>query len=189
EGESVDPVHGFQGFGGAAFREDAVELRGAAAHFQRTGQHAALMKAALDTLLHHLPQMQHSRPYLLLARPGALVREHELKELEPIFPTEHEKFGGGVEWVGRLRSLGCLTGLALAAADDESAADRVILLFAQRLAVRSCREPHAVRVSREALGAQQQQLRLLVEVDLVTAEEADAVARAHALQSWIDTVR
>src|SRR6185437_9487004 len=91
--------------------------------------------------------------------------------------------------VGWLRPLGRLARLTLPAADDEAAADRVVLLLAQRLAIRRrCGEAHAVRMPGQALGTQQQKLRLLVEFDLVPAEQPDAAAPADALQSRLDAV-
>src|SRR6185437_1656430 len=107
-----------------------------------------------------------------------------------VLPAEREELGRRVERIGWPRPLGRLASLTLPAADDEPAADRVVILLAQCLAVRrSGREAHPVRMPWQAFGAQQQKLRLLVEFDLMPAEQADAIPGTNALQRRFDAVR
>lgn len=60
---------------GAAFREHAVELWRPAALLERSRQHACLMKGALDTGLHHVSKVQHTRAQL--RSPHSKVRFEE----------------------------------------------------------------------------------------------------------------
>ncbi len=125
----------------------------------------------------------------LVSRPGTLVRQHELEELQTVLPREREQLAARVKRIRRRLMHARLVRLDLITAHDKPAANGVVLLLAQHVAARQGGKAHAIGVPRQALVIHEQQLHGLVERDLMPAQEVDTAGGADALQQWIDTVR
>src|SRR5438034_8493260 len=65
--------------------------RRAPAHLEDCGQEPGLPEAALDTRLHHLPQVQELGAHLRLARPATLVRQYQLVHFQPVLTAQGEQ--------------------------------------------------------------------------------------------------
>ncbi len=128
-------------------------------------------KTPFDTTLHHTPDVQQAGAHLLIGSRDALISHYQLENLQAVGPAECEKLGARSKWIRMRDASARVASLRLITAHDESAADRVIVLFADLAPVcGESREPHAVRMSRQPFVIHEQQLHRLVEGDFVHAQ-------------------
>src|SRR6185437_16978412 len=115
-------------------------------------QQPRLTEATLDAGLHDAPDMHQARTHVSLAASHTFVGHHQLEYLEPVSAAQSEQVVARGEWIGMRHVDSRIASFVLLAAQDETAADRVVVLLAQRAAIGiQRRKAHAVRVPRQAL--------------------------------------
>ena len=157
---------------------------------QSAGQGAGFADAARHAVLHRAPQFAQAGADLVLAAPGLLVREHQLRDRQAAALALLQQFRAVVERPGQFGGVGddaVFRGFVLV--DHETAADRIVVARGDLAAVRIVGdEAHAVGVERQLLPLVHHQVGLLVEGDFARAGEADRLAAADAFQRGGDDV-
>ena len=144
-----------------------------------------------DALLHDAPDLEQVGADLLLGAPRQLVLEHDAGDRLAGLLAVGEQLVAGAERVrDRGRVLHDHRRAVDVLADDEAAADGVVRVLGERPAVGvESRERHAVRVHRKGLAPVQGEVLVLVEVDLVLAEQREPLRRADLGEASLDLAR
>jgi hypothetical protein len=178
DGVETDPIHdrhgiAERGFGPAA--QFPMQSAGAPLHPQATGQDAGLAETAGDAGLHGVPNAAQTGVDLGIGTQDAFVGAHEVGDGKAGVRCLAQQVGAGREIMGhgggRWR---CFVAMEHLVGHDEAAADGIIDPDVQwRTGIVEGGEAHAVGMAGQALPAEQQQIRGLVEGNGVTAAEQE----------------
>ena len=165
-----------------------MKIRCATFHLVATRQDAFALTATFDAALHDLPDLQQTRIDLSVAAPMPFVAPHDLGNGHVLALAELEQLIARVKRMGQDVRVRCDLFLQRAiggerVADHESAPDRVIDACGQFTAIHCIRsEAHAVGMQRQRLATIEDEILLLIERDLATTEQHQALLRADLLQ-------
>src|SRR5581483_8469240 len=154
-------------------------------------QFAGRTQPARYALLHRFPDVQQPGADLRIGTPRAFVFEHYLRDGLVFARADFQQLLAGRERMRQRRGVGDDAVLrSLVLVHHETAPDRVVIAGGQHVALRVVGgETHAVCVVRQLLALVEDQIGLLVEGDLVSAMQADALLFADARQPLRDRVR
>ncbi len=133
--------------------------------------------------------MHQTLTHLGLGPADELVRHHQLEDFQAVSPAQRQQLVTGGKGIGMGNARAGIASFVLVAAYDEAASDRVVVVFAQNVAIGGQRsEAHAIRVPRQPLVVHEQQLHRLVETNRTLAQQVDPPAGADALHGGLDAV-
>ena len=173
-----------------------MQRRRATGDVQAAGQDADFADAALHAGLHRGPEVAQVLADFGARAPRVFVGEHQVGDVEAVAFALIQQIGAALERIGQFGGIGddAVFG-RFVLIDHETAADRIVIAGGDDVASGVVGgEAHAVGVERQFLALVHDQILLLVEADLVAAEQTDLLFAADAGQRFgndvgIDLVR